>query len=167
MEINEILETAKSGLDLLNGGTSFVQQLRSLTQGNSEGRVSASEVKELTLNLQEKLIEAKQSQLDLLSALGEFQRQMMEVDMRQDLMERYEAFENAEGAFVLKLKDDEESDEPPHFICPDCAQDGRRSFLQPQGTGKRCNHHGIFFPFERPKPISRNPKFSYLDRDGW
>jgi len=148
MDVNGLLETANAAVGFISGGTDLVDKLRKLTQRGDKDSISAAEVAELTLNLQNQLIDARLAQIRLLDALRDLKGEMIEIDRRFELQRRYEPVMTAAGAPVLALKSDDDRAEPPHYICPSCADQGRRTFLQPQGIGKRCTVCNTFFPFE-------------------
>lgn len=157
MDLDTLLSSGKLGLDIVTGGVALAEKIGQIVERGDKGGIPAAEVAKLTLELQNQLIDARKAQIDLLSAIGDLKGEMIEIDRRLELQARYEPVTTAGGAFVLVLKSSEERREPPHYICPDCADEGRRSFLQPQGTGKRCNHHDRFFPFE---PATNGPQIA-------
>ncbi|MBY6091052.1 hypothetical protein [Maritimibacter alkaliphilus] len=130
MDLDAILQSANSVIDVVGGGAEIAGKIRDVLQRSEKGGISPGEVAELTLELQNKLIEAQQSQLTLLRALGDVKQQMIEFDRRRELAEGYRPFRTAAGAHVLVRADARPGDELLDAICPDCAELGRRSFLQ-------------------------------------
>ncbi|WP_226779543.1 hypothetical protein [Oceaniglobus trochenteri] len=157
MDYNSLLENSKLALDLVGGGTDIATKLRELLKRGNKGGEMSPEVAELTLELQNQLINAQRAQLSILDSLIELKKEVMEADRQLELQRSYEPFATAGGAIVLALKPNEDGNQPVHYICPDCADDGKRRILQPQGTGKRCNPCEKFFPFDAPddRPVRR------------
>lgn len=70
----------------------------------------------------------------------------------QAQLDRYALWETEEGNFVYKLKDAYRETEPPHFICPHCYGEGRRSILQGGGHFKFCKACKARFNFAPTPP---------------
>lgn len=164
MDFQELASHGKLAVDVVSNSVDLVKKLRDISKRTDKGGVPAAELAEITLELQDKLIDARFAQLALLDALGDLKHEVEEADRRLELQRRYEAAETMAGAFVLQLKDTEANSEPSHYICPHCAEKGLRSFLQPHGSGKRCNPCEAFFPFA--PPVDR-PGSSHVSRMNW
>lgn len=166
MDMDGLFESAQSAVDIIRGGTDIVKRLRELTKRSGDAGISAAEINELTLDIQNQLIDAREAQITLLDALRDLKGQMEDVNSHLELQRRYEPYQTGAGSLVLALKAGEEGSEPAHYICPDCAAQGRRSFLQPQGTGICCNPCGTFFavepPESRPQTVRRHNRL-----EGW
>ena len=165
MDFHELATHGKLAVDVVSSSVDLVKQLREISERADKSGVPPAEMAEITLELQNKLINARFAQLALLDALGDLKREMEETGRRLELQRSYETFETIAGALVLQLKDTEAGGEPFHYICPYCAETGRRSFLQPYRTGKRCNPCKTFFPFVPPDSRPRSARMS--GRDGW
>lgn len=150
MELNGLFENANLAVGFVRSSVDLGEKLRQLIKGSEKGGVSPVEVAELTLQLQNQLIGAQQAQMTVLNTLLDLKKQMIETDRRLELHSRYLPMETIGGAFVLVLKSSEARGEPHHYICPDCAEQGKRSFLQPSGTGKQCLPCDKFFAFGQP-----------------
>lgn len=147
MDLQELATLGKQAIDFVRGGVDLVQKLRELAKRPDKAGIPPAEVAELTLQLQHKLIDAQTTQLALLGALGELEGKMEQTERRLELHRRYETWQTAAGTLVLRLKPAEAGGEPDQCICPHCAEQGRRSFLQPRGTGKTCHACDRFFAF--------------------
>ncbi len=148
MDIPSVVENAQQPIALLNGGANLAQNIRKLVQAAKGSAASTAQITELTLELQQKLIDAQQAQSALLNDLLDLKSEMMQMDRRLELETRYQLHETPAGAQVLVLRPERHDGEPLHYICPTCADAAKKSILQPQGTGKRCPACDTFFPFE-------------------
>jgi len=100
------------------------------------------------------LVQAQQVALDLQTALATANQRVFELEeqIKKGLdwtteLERYELTEITAGVVVYRLKASaQKSDEAPHSLCVQCAQDGKKAFLQRKTIGTkgfldcpRCN----------------------------
>ena len=164
MDYNELIESGKATAEFVRSSFGVVKVAREALR-NSDGGGADPRTVELALrDLEDQLIGARESQLALIDALLEAKQEMVEFDRTLEMKRTYEPFETGGGALVLVLSTDEPSSSPDHYICPDCAENGKRSFLQPQGTGRRCNPCDTFFPFEPPDNRSVSVRTRRSDR---
>jgi hypothetical protein len=91
------------------------------------------------IELQSKILDAQSGMLaaqDERSALIERIRTLEEEVARLKAWEaekqRYVLKDAGNGALAYALKEDARGPEPPHWICPQCYQDGKKSILQPE-----------------------------------
>lgn len=159
MDWQELLGNGKLTVDLIGSGVDLANKVRKAFDKADTDTSVTVEMTQLVDQLRDKLVDAQTSQLTLQSMLLDLKQEMMEHDRRLELSRRYEALRTNGGALVLSLRTSEAGGEPHHYICPDCAEQGARSFLQPQGTGKRCNPCGKFFEIE-PESRWTPPSFS-------
>ncbi|MGZ9811265.1 hypothetical protein ACXN5S_12455 [Pseudoroseicyclus sp. H15] len=152
MELNAILQSGQQLVELVAGSAGAAAKIGELVKRSGGDGERVREAADLAAELTNQLLQAKSAQLTLVNQLLELKATMIEEDRRFELQRRYEPVETPAGALVLQLKTEESRGEPSHYICPDCAEKGLRSFLQPQGTGKRCNPCDKFIPFEPDRP---------------
>lgn len=70
-------------------------------------------------------------------------------------MDRYHLYETSTGDIVLKLKDDDESGEPMHYLCHKCSTENRKSILHGNQFIRRCHTCDVQYKFQnRPQQIS-------------
>lgn len=149
MDFDGVVSSTKAVVSLVGNGIDLTQKLRDLIKPGEKGGVDPAAL-ELALDLQQKLIDTKVAQLALLDTLLNIKAEIAQSDRRLELQRDYEPFQTAGGAFVLALKTPEGRAKPVHYLCPQCAEKGIKTFLQPMGNGKRCHPCGVFFDFERP-----------------
>ena len=122
------------------GGTvdSAVSTFRKLRELAKEGKLPA----EGQMNMLDRaghLAEAQVQLATLHSKLEEFQRHQAALDEIQRWKRNYALSETPMGARVYRLKDDANTGEPPHEICPACFDRDERSILQPRGSLLQCD----------------------------
>lgn len=117
-----------------------------ITKGLNAANTQAS-VNEVRIELQQLIIDAQQAlsaASDIQTANAQRMRQLeQEIVQLKDKsaeLQRYElAKTGEEGGLAYRLKDERQSPELPHWICPNCYEDGKKSLMQhdhlPQG---RC-----------------------------
>mgnify|MGYP003677304542 CR=1 len=155
MDYNELIEGGKATAEFVRSGFGALKIAREALRKSGGDSVETAAL-ELTLReVEDQLAGARQSQMALIDALLEAKQEMIEFDRTLELKRRYEPIQTGGGALVLKLRDQYKGTEPDHCICPDCAENGKRSFLQPRGTGKKCGPCARFFPFEPEDNRSR------------
>ncbi len=154
MDFDSLFSSANGALGLIRGSIDLGKQIRQLVSNAPKGGVPVEQVAELSAQLHQKLVDAQLAQLTLTNALLETKTQMIQAERRLDLQARYQPHWTGGGALVLVAIPDDNRLQAPHYICPDCAEKGIRSFLQPRGTGKQCNPCGTFFPFSGQDPAA-------------
>lgn len=102
--------------------------------GNSEAG-GDPDIKAALIEFADQLAEAKLANIDLKSELHDLLVQAQELKRIEDKLARYELHERENGIFVLRLKEDEQSNEPPHSICQKCVNEKKHVVLQSQYKG--------------------------------
>ncbi|KZK85753.1 MULTISPECIES: hypothetical protein [unclassified Pseudovibrio] len=121
-EIKGFLTSVKVASDLLKLGI--------------EARDDAK-IKAASNELTERLIEANMLALDITnkmheqdSHLRDAQERIRELEAKRELLDRYQLIELDEGSLVYELKANAGTEEPHHYACPNCLEDGRKTVLQ-------------------------------------
>ena len=148
MDFDGIVSSTQAVVGLVGNGIDLSQKLWDIFKSGKEGGIDPAAL-ELTVQLQKKLIDTQMAQLALVDSLLKLKAEIAQSDRRLELQRDYEPFQTAGGAFVLALKAPEGGAKPVHYLCPQCAEKGIKTFLQPMGNGKKCHPCGVFFDFER------------------
>jgi Zn finger protein HypA/HybF involved in hydrogenase expression len=97
----------------------------------------STEVQAKVIELQSQASSAYQDALSSQLIQADLQKRVAELEQEIARMEnweaeklRYELKEVLSGSFAYALKADTNAPEPPHLICPNCYQKGRKSILQ-------------------------------------
>lgn len=104
----------------------------------------AIELQSVIISLQSSIFEAR----DALATLQEENRQLKDSvvsaeNLRRD-MERYHLTTIRSGSVAYALKEAMSNGEPPHYVCANCSQDGKKSILH-------CGEHAAgWFSFRCP-----------------
>jgi hypothetical protein len=113
-----------------------LSNLRTLTKAVADSKVDAA-LREQAIESGFAIIDAQNA---IISLQSQYQSLLEEKDrLKQSLIEmknwetesaKYELTQIAEGLFVYALKDNYKPTTPPHWLCPDCYQNGKKSILQ-------------------------------------
>jgi hypothetical protein len=127
----------------ISAGLSSLKAAFDITKGLSSANTQVS-INEVKIELQQHIIEAQQA----LSAANEAQstaaRRIAELELEVAQLKdwssekkRYELYDAGRGAFVYMPRKGLCDNETPHWLCPNCFNRGRKSFLQFKGQDKR------------------------------
>jgi hypothetical protein len=86
------------------------------------------------IELQEKILIAQSAQSELIEQIRALETEMTQLKAWGSEKERYELKAVGSGAFAYMLKPEARGTEPPHWLCPNCYAQSKKSFFQ--GTGK-------------------------------
>ncbi|WP_282076329.1 hypothetical protein [Epibacterium ulvae] len=131
--LKEITEVATSALKSTERGVSLVGTVKGLFEkseaaGNSDLKARVSE-------LSAQVTDAALANTKLKLQLAELLNELNEQKARNDKLARYELTERKSGSFVLKLRQEQQGNEPMHSICPNCADRRKHIVLQPKYHG--------------------------------
>lgn len=124
-------------------GTSFVVAANSLKAAFDLCKSfldlrTSSEVKTAALELLQKLGEAQSSlntalieQAAMIQRIHDLENELARKKAWETEKQRYEMVEPWRGCVAYALKEAMANDEPPHLICTNCYQEGRKSILNP------------------------------------
>jgi hypothetical protein len=82
------------------------------------------------IELQEKILAAQAAQLDLVQRVNDLENDLARLKTWEAEKERYELKQVAPGAMVYVPKESLRGDEPIHWLCANCFQNGKKRFLQ-------------------------------------
>ena len=100
---------------------------------------------------------AQEKQSSLTNRIRELEDQLREVEDWESQLDRYRLHEFASGAFVYKLQETMEPNEPIHCICASCVNKKQKSILQPDGSALKCHACGhTIFPNRQSRVAFEN-----------
>jgi len=134
-EIASIVGLVGTATSSIVGATEAGKNLKDIF-GRPEVDIAAS--KQLVLDLLEKLIDAKQAQMEIRDLVMTLQSELKERDQFETDLARYSLTKTDRGATVYRLKEGDPSGEPIHHLCPYCAAKRTKSFLQPAPHRANC-----------------------------
>jgi hypothetical protein len=107
----------------------------------------ATKIGHVTLELQGKIaaaqqlaLAAQQEQAALISKIDELKKTIVEFEDWDREKKRYQMESLPPGILMYRLKEGAENGEPPHKICADCYNKGKKSFLHNLGSGNGLTH---------------------------
>ena len=109
----------------------------------------AIELQQIILSAQSSALAAQSEQFSLLNKISELEKEVARVKAWEEQKQRYALVSPWQGAVTYALKKASSNAEPPHWICANCYEDGRKSILNdllkiPKDAGRR--HVGIDCP---------------------
>ena len=75
-------------------------------------------------------IAAQEERAALLQKIDALEKEVARLETWEAEKQRYELKDAGGGALAYALKEEARGSEPPHWICPQCYQDGKKSILQ-------------------------------------
>lgn len=133
-------------LSLVGAATSSIVSAteagKNLKQLFRRPEVDVAASKELVLELLDKLIDAKEAQMQIQDLVLALQGELKQRDQFEAELARYTLSDTGRGAAVYRLKSDDDRGEPAHSICPRCVAKGEKSILQPSLD----RHHCLYCP---------------------
>jgi len=123
----------------LASAAKILQTLKELVGGDARAQVSA--LYDVILSAQTSALEAHIKQSAMIERIRELEEELTKVRAWETEKQRYKLVAPFTGAMVYALKKSMSDGEPPHYICANCYQDGKRSILQngktkeKEGTG--------------------------------
>jgi hypothetical protein len=109
------------------------------------------------IELQEKILVAQEAQSTLINRVSELEQEMARLKDWEADKKRYQLSDIGRGVVALALKPAMNNGEPPHYICADCAANGKKSYLQPHIRGPyydqyKCNACGFEIGIDKGRP---------------
>ncbi len=105
-----------------------LSKLNTMTDVNAK----AIELQQVILNVQSTALAAQSEQATLVHRIRELEEEVVRVKAWETQKQRYALVRpfDDDGSVVYALKESMSDGEPPHYICTNCHEDGRRSVLQ-------------------------------------
>lgn len=98
-----------------------------------------ADVKAAITELTEQVAEAKFANAELRVRLADMKIALHEAQNRKSDFDRYVLWETPGGDLVYRVKEPRDPDEPAHYLCPACLDQGRKSILQTGGYDRVCH----------------------------
>ncbi len=120
------------------------------------------------IELQEKILLAQETQSTLINRVGELEKEVDRFKSWEADKGRYQLVDIGSGVVALALRPAASNGEPPHYICADCAANGKKSYLQPQIRGAyldqyKCNACGFDVSIDKGTPPQ--PEWQSIEDD--
>ncbi|MBU2652691.1 MAG: hypothetical protein KKA81_17325 [Bacteroidetes bacterium] len=88
------------------------------------------ELQSVILDAQTKALDAQQVHAAQVDLIGDLEKEVARLKEQVSDREKYELKRVSPGAFAYMLKKEERGSEPPHWLCQNCYDDGKKSVLQ-------------------------------------
>lgn len=111
---------------------------KNLKQAFRAPEIDVAASKQLVLELLDKLIDAKTTQMEIQEAVLTLQRDLQDRDRFEADLARYALEDTGRGAVVYALKQDDGTGDPPHRLCPACVANRKKAILQPATNRQNC-----------------------------
>ncbi len=125
-----IIQGTIAGLKLAGDIAKGLLELKTL----SEVRGKVSELQNALLSAQTSAIEANAAQFSMVEEIRALKEEMARMKAWNSEKQRYQLYAPWNGAVVYALKKTMSNSEPPHWICTNCYEDGKKSILTQQMT---------------------------------
>lgn len=126
----------ETGLSSLKEAKDLVQRLNA---ARSEEAVNALkiELRGHILDVQQALLAGQEAEVATARLIASLEQKIMGFEDWRAEAQRYQLRDVGRGATVYALKPGMENGEPPHWLCANCFNQRRKSFLQFKGQDKR------------------------------
>src|SRR5690242_13498159 len=112
----------------LKDAANIVKAMKGL-HDQADIQLKVIELQETILDTQSGAIDAQMERTELLQRITALEKEIAEAKGWREEKQRYQLIAPWLGCHVYALKDSAKQDEPPHWICPHCYEDGRKSIL--------------------------------------
>ncbi len=106
-----------------------------------EIKAKVTELYDVILSGQQSALESNIKQQALLDTIGQLKEEIARVKAWEETKKRYSLYEPTAGTFVYVIKEESKGEEPSHWICANCYNEGKRSILQLKTVGVENNHY--------------------------
>jgi hypothetical protein len=144
--------------------TSAAELARLIISGkiDDEVKAKATELNNSILSLQGTIFSLQSQNHELLKTKHDLENQLIKIADWQKEAQRYYLYELCSGVMVYALKEDQSNSEPFHYVCPNCYQNKRKSFLQKrQRTYAGCDYvcanpecNAVFTNYQDREPLN-------------
>jgi hypothetical protein len=96
----------------------------------------------------------------LVARIGELEKEVARLKDWEADKKRYQLANIGRGVVALALKESMSNGEPTHYLCADCAANGKKAYLQPHVSGPyydkfKCGGCGFEIGIDKGTPPSR------------
>lgn len=96
------------------------------------------------LEAQQGLFAAQQAEAATANRIAQLEAEIVRLKNWSGERERYELVSVGEGGFAYMLKPGMRGSEPPHWLCTQCVEDGKKSILQKQLSKAKDGNLGTY-----------------------
>jgi cell division protein FtsB len=121
--------------------------LRTMT----EVQAKAIELQGVILNAQSSALAAQGEQFALVQRIRDLEKEIADVKAWHEEKQRYALAPSKDGFIVYALKRERSNTEPPHWICTNCYEDGRKSILNDRTMAPPKGAHQLVLECPRCK----------------
>lgn len=140
MSASTLLTYAK-GLEAIGGLVTTILRL-----GNTaESQQKLLELNSVILAAHESAFRAQAHESALLEENGTLKEELRSLSKWEEEKQRYQLHSFESGGFAYALKGSAKGDDPPHWICATCYQEGRKTILQKGTHGQMEANHVCAF----------------------
>lgn len=98
----------------------------------TEAKVRTVELMNAILSAQASALQAQEVQQALLKRIDTLEAELMRMKAWDDESQRYELADAGQGVLAYRIKAEVQPSEPPHWLCPNCYGEKKKSLLQPE-----------------------------------
>ncbi len=125
--------------------------------------LNLSEANDLILSAQNSALESKSAQLAMADTIRELEKEIIRIKAWNDQKPRYKLVAIVSGAACYALKVEYRGTEPPHWICTNCFEEGRKSILNPRRN--RDQEYSYVCPkcgseIHSSSPLAHDPQYA-------
>ena len=121
-EFSAALTSVKAALDIVNGLNNLRRE--------ADIKSAIADLTNALMDAQLKTLDAYQQQTTLLDRMRELEGEIATFEKWDTEVERYELSDIGNGVVTFVLKEEAESGEISHKLCPDCFEQRTKSYLQ-------------------------------------
>jgi len=157
------LDNILSPLNAAGEGIQKLIETRDLVKfGDALGKVYAQ-----VLSAQRGALTAQANEQAMAEEIRHLKEKVRELEALNTELEKYELVSLAPNVVAMALKETERSKAPAHYLCADCAANGKRFHLQQVMHGQyheryRCNGCELVLDIDKgtPPPRSASPRYN-------
>lgn len=150
----QIVDLTRSSATTLEAAVASGRSIKSLFTAAKSPPMS--EVRKAVAALDEQILQAREANIKLRELANQLREENLDLKRSFDKFAEYELWETPCGSVVFRSKND---NEPTHYLCPICKDEGEKTVLQGGEFTKDCRRgHGIFdFTSRAPTDRKRPP----------
>ena len=138
---------------LATGIKTAISLAKNITEsiGDTKLKIKSSELYDAIINLQSSILSLHSAYHSLLQDKHSLEKKLMKIETWEKEKIKYELVKIGEGVHIFSLKPDYEPSMPPHYICPNCYHDNKKSILVAEYTSSdeskyvcpKCNNYFV------------------------
>lgn len=104
------------------------------------------ELRDHLIEAQNSIMQSQAEKATLIKRVHDLEKELADIKAWEEEKQRYQLIAPWPGVYVYALKESCKGSEPPHWICEQCYQDGRKSILHNAQKYDRRIHHTVKCP---------------------